>query len=84
MIYCCMDVDYREQGAVASAILFEDFQSDNTLAEVSVKITQVADYEPGQFYKRELPCLTTLIDSLAIKPDVFIVDIFDRSLSCDN
>ena len=72
----CMDVDYREDYAVAAGILFDDWESDNTLKELTVKIDEIAPYESGQFYKRELPCLLQLIESLNSLPDIFIVDSF--------
>ena len=72
----CMDVDYREDFAIAAGILFDDWGSDETLEEITVKIDEVQPYESGQFYKRELPCLLQLIKPLDSLPDLFIVDSF--------
>lgn len=74
--YFCMDVDYRADHAIAAGILFDEVTSDETLEEPTVKILDVQPYESGLFYKRELPCLIQLIDSLASLPSVFIVDSY--------
>lgn len=37
-------------------------------------VTDVAPYEPGQFYKRELPCILAVLDRLKSQPEVIIVD----------
>ena len=61
---------------MAAGILFDDWTSDVTLKELTVRIDEVAPYEPGQFYKRELPCLIALIEKLGSLPSLFIVDSF--------
>ena len=71
-----MDVDYREDGAVAAGILFNDWQSDQVLQQIVSQIDQVQPYQSGQFYKRELPCLIQLIDQLTDLPTTFVVDGF--------
>ncbi|MEM9776726.1 MAG: endonuclease V [Chloroflexota bacterium] len=72
----CMDVDYRVDHAAAAGILFDDWELDAVIQKVTVTIDQVAPYQSGEFYKRELPCLIKLIDQLATLPSVFIVDGF--------
>jgi deoxyribonuclease V len=37
-------------------------------------MTDVAPYEPGAFYKRELPCILALLERLKAQPDIIIVD----------
>ena len=72
----CMDVDYRADHALAAGILFEDWESDTALQQLTTRIDQVEPYVPGQFYKRELPCLIQLIDQLPELPSIFVVDGF--------
>ena len=69
-----MDVHYIQDSAVAAGILFNRVDCDQTLLEKSIKIENIQPYESGSFYKRELPCLTALIDSLDNKPTILIVD----------
>ena len=57
-----VDVCYDEQGgAVAACVLFHAF-SDAQEARVLVeRVTGVLPYEPGSFYKRELPCVLQVL-----------------------
>lgn len=70
------DVDYREHFAVAAGVLFEHWQDDKPVQEVTSRIESVADYEPGSFYKRELPCILQLLDEYALSPEIIVVDGF--------
>ncbi len=52
-----LDVDYRADGtAVAACVTARDWADDKPLNEHTTLVPEVALYEPGQFYKRELPC----------------------------
>lgn len=74
--YFCMDVHYLDDHAFSAGILFNDLESDEINFEKTIEVKDIQPYESGLFYKRELPCLTTLIDSLEEMPQVFIVDSF--------
>lgn len=60
-LLCCVDVDYRDEHAVAAAILFLDWGSPNPVAQHVVTIRGVAPYRPGSFYERELPCIDAVL-----------------------
>ncbi|EDY17193.1 putative endonuclease V (deoxyinosine 3endonuclease) [Chthoniobacter flavus Ellin428] len=60
----CLDVDYRDTGACAAAVVFRDWSDAIALEERTVQITEVQPYEPGQFYRRELPCLLAVLRTL--------------------
>lgn len=68
----CVDVDYREDGARAALVAFDDWRDESPIAERVEVIHDVAEYEPGQFYKRELPCLMRVLDGLS--PRLIVVD----------
>ena len=65
-MYFAVDVQYHEnQSATAAGILFREWETDQ-IAETLVKqIPEVAEYEPGSFYKRELPCVMALLKDVA-------------------
>ena len=42
--------------------------------EVTAFVEAVAEYEPGAFYKRELPCLLAVLAKLPAVPDLVVVD----------
>lgn len=55
-----VDVDYRENGAKVSGVITDAWAS-NTCAVIDTFVTDVAEYEPGAFYKREMPCIMALL-----------------------
>lgn len=59
-----VDVDYRASQAFAAGVLFKNWQDGEPTAELTAEISTVAEYEPGQFYKRELPCILELLKRL--------------------
>ena len=69
------DVDYRADGtAVAACVMVKDWIDAAPAGEYTVRVSEVAEYQPGQFYKREMPCLLALIDTLPEPPTTCVVD----------
>jgi deoxyribonuclease V len=54
----CLDVHYRLNDAVAACLLFQNRSDDSPRQGLTVTVSPVAPYQPGQFYKRELPFIT--------------------------
>lgn len=69
-----VDVDYREDKAVAAGLLFSDWQSCEAEHKWTVTLSEVRRYEPGQFYKRELPCILALLKKIDPLPDIILID----------
>lgn len=69
----CVDVDYRAKGAVAAGVWFRGWEASEAETEAVAAFFEVAPYQPGEFYRRELPCL---LGVLARGPaaDVVVVD----------
>lgn len=68
------DVHYHADYALAAGVLFATWEACTAVQELAVRVAAVADYEPGHFYKRELPCLLALLHHLEALPQVIIVD----------
>lgn len=69
------DVGYPGDGtAQAAAVVFENFCDARPFREYLKKIAHVADYVPGSFYKRELPCILEMLAEIEERIDIFIVD----------
>lgn len=69
-----VDVSYRTEGAVAGCVLFHSW-SDPTETGVHVaRIADVASYEPGAFYRRELPCLLAVLGEVQAQLEVIVID----------
>lgn len=70
----CMDVDYRGDMAQAAGLLFDHWQATEPVKEYITTISPIEDYEPGSFYKRELPCLLALLQEVQEKISYIIID----------
>ncbi|MBS2037698.1 endonuclease V [bacterium] len=57
-----LDVDYQGEQARAGWVLFQDWKDATALEEGALLCGKVAEYEPGAFYKRELPCLLAVLE----------------------
>jgi len=58
-----LDVAYRESQGYA-VVAFPDWPSDAVSAVYTATIELVPAYEPGAFYKRELPCLLAVLEKI--------------------
>lgn len=69
------DVHYLENGcASAAAVLFSDYSDAEPIAVYTQLLPGAADYIPGEFYKRELPCILTLLRQIKEVPDEMVID----------
>lgn len=73
--HLAVDVHYLgDDRAVAAGVAFVDWRSDVIARTEVVCLGTVQPYEPGEFFKRELPCLLALIDRFAEVPAMIVVD----------
>jgi deoxyribonuclease V len=70
----CLDVAYSHDVGRAACVLLRDWTDASPAEEHVAEVVGVADYEPGQFYRRELPCLLAVLGRLARVPEVIVVD----------
>jgi deoxyribonuclease V len=63
-----------QQKAVAAALLFENFNSTSIERDVVKTIDKIEPYVPGEFYKRELPCLLNVLDDASCHLDYILID----------
>ncbi len=70
----CVDVDYRGAGAIAACVVFSAWGDEQPVEEATVAIDQVQPYEPGQFFRRELPCLVAVLEKIKTPLQVIIID----------
>lgn len=74
----CVDVHYSEFSATAAGVLFRSWEDSAAVHETVIRTAVPADYEPGAFYKRELPCLLALLPELPLQPRLIIIDGYVR------
>jgi deoxyribonuclease V len=70
----CTDVHYGGSGAIAACLLFRNWPDDCPYLEVTEVVGEPAPYEPGRFYRRELPALLSVLARLVERPTVIMID----------
>jgi deoxyribonuclease V len=72
----CLDVDYKNDEGLAACLIFEQWHSASAANTYAAVIDNVAPYEAGAFYKRELPCLLEVLSYVSETLDFIIVDSY--------
>lgn len=76
MIYA-FDTFYFEGKAKTIGVGFESWTDEKPTIVFDEIRADIQEYESGSFYKRELPCILSLLDKIALKKgDLIIVDGF--------
>jgi deoxyribonuclease V len=70
----CTDVHYTDSHAIAACILFRGWSDAHADCAITEREENTAPYEPGRFYRRELPPLLSVISKLPVHPEVIIID----------
>jgi deoxyribonuclease V len=73
VLIACVDVDYRPTAAVAAGLWFRGWTAAVAEHRAVASFAAVANYEPGEFYRRELPCLLGVLDR-GPRPEAVLVD----------
>jgi deoxyribonuclease V len=73
-VIACVDVYYRDPEALAACVLFKDWSDAESCEAFTERIPSIQPYHPGQFYKRELPCLLAVLGKVPGTLDVVVVD----------
>ncbi len=71
-----VDVDYNNENALIAGITFSHWRDEKETAVYKSQITNIEAYEPGNFYRRELPCILELIKEHTLKPEIVVIDGF--------
>lgn len=70
----CLDVDYRDHDARAACVLIPHWTAARPERSYLANVRDVLPYQPGSFYRRELPGLLAVLRCLAFNPDIIVVD----------
>lgn len=68
-----VDAYYAGSKAKVTGVLFENFSDEKPLKIISKIVDDAAPYESGSFYKRELPCIVSLLQDLDVRDISLIV-----------
>jgi deoxyribonuclease V len=69
-----VDVHYSVNHATVAGVVFHTWTDETPEMELACNVEVIADYQPGQFYKRELPCILKLIEASGVQPECIVVD----------
>ena len=73
--YAAVDVGYPPSGGARAALVLSDGPRFERLTAALVTLLEdVAPYQPGQFYKRELPAVRAVLAELSELPGLLVVD----------
>ena len=72
----CLDVQYTNNQALTAAILFKDWTDSTATRAMTLPIADVLEYEAGAFFKRELPCLLAILETIPEPLEYILVDSF--------
>jgi deoxyribonuclease V len=75
MAIAAFDVHYLEDGrASAACVLFYDYRDPEPSAVYTLFVPRATDYIPGDFYRREIPCILALVKQMTEPVDEMVVD----------
>ncbi len=69
-----VDVHYHNDSARIAGIAIDGWENEVPIGEYISEMSGVADYRPGMFFLRELPCIIRLIAEHCLAPEIIIVD----------
>ena len=73
-MHLIIDVHYTDSTATVAGVCVNDINAASPERIVTSQISDIAPYESGQFYKRELPCILQLVKEHQLAPAMIIVD----------
>jgi deoxyribonuclease V len=73
-VLACVDVDYRDDHALAACVLFRTWTDALSAGTHREGVAPVQPYQPGQFYRRELPCILAVLGKVQEPLEAVVVD----------
>lgn len=75
-MFAALDVHYGQTYATTACVLFSSWDAETADDLLTVTTPIVADYKPGHFFHRELPCLLNAIEKTSHSMKVVVVDAY--------
>jgi deoxyribonuclease V len=73
-VIALLDAAYSNEASVAACLTAEEWTSSAPIAEFTHRAGQAEEYTPGEFYRRELPLLMSVLAMLPERPRIVVVD----------
>jgi deoxyribonuclease V len=69
-----VDVHYVADCGYAGCVTFTDWSDREPQREYVTRRREVQEYQPGEFWKRELPCLLAALDMVDATLQTIVID----------
>ncbi|MCX8110195.1 MAG: endonuclease V [Syntrophorhabdaceae bacterium] len=69
-----IDVHYSKDRSIAACVVFKQWQDSIPFDFKRIILPPAEDYYPGQFYRRELPCLLSVLEKTGYLLETIIID----------
>jgi len=69
-----LDVHYHDDAGAAACVLIDRWTDATARDELTERVAPVEPYVPGQFYRRELPCLLAVLRKAPPALEAIVVD----------
>jgi deoxyribonuclease V len=69
-----VDVHYGEHDAAAACVVAREWTDDAPSEQHVTVVPGVEPYEPGAFFKRELPCILRVLSEVQLEYRVIVID----------
>ena len=69
-----LDVHYMDDQAAAACVVVDDWPDELPSHEAVEWMDHVEPYQPGSFFRRELPCLLAVLRKLSSPPSLVVID----------
>jgi deoxyinosine 3'endonuclease (endonuclease V) len=74
-MFACVDTHYFDWGSRTALLQFRDWEDAAAeRATICEHFGEAAEYVPGQFYLRELPCITDVLERSGDRFETIVVD----------
>ena len=71
-----VDVAYQKEAAIVGGVLFRNWKDEKPLKKLVISYSIPDNYMPGQFYRRELPCIAALLEQVPEVLECIVIDGF--------
>ena len=71
-----IDVNYRGREAIVAGVLFRNWTDEKPHQEFLISCQVPSSYMPGEFYRRELPCIAELLTHVNTELECIVIDGF--------
>ncbi len=69
-----VDAHYGDEVAAVACVVFDSWEDPEPRAEYAEIVERVAPYVPGEFWRRELPCIMAILGYIDSHPDILLID----------